>query len=59
MATNKSTNNIANNEYDSEDYIFAGLVEACKEMNLARRGKLEGVEASEYIKKLIEEDSSL
>lgn len=59
MAINKSSNRAVADEGDSKEYILAGLAEACKEMDLARRGKLEGVEASEYIKKLIEEDPSL
>lgn len=43
-------------EEDSEEYILAGVTEACKEMKLAREGKLHGIGADDYIKMLENED---
>lgn len=37
---------------DSKEYILAGLAEACKEMKLARQGKLKGRPARELLNEL-------
>lgn len=37
---------------DSKEYILAGLAEACREMKLARQGKLKGRPARELLNEL-------
>ena len=59
MATNKSSNHAVADEGDSKEYILAGLAEACKEIKLAREGKIKGIDASDYIEMLKVEDSIL
>ena len=41
-ALSASTTKVQEEDGDSKEYILAGLAEACREMKLARQGKLKG-----------------
>lgn len=51
-----TSHKVVREEGDSEEYILAGIAKACKEMRLAREGKLHGIDADDYIKMLENED---
>ena len=45
-------------EGDSKQYIMTGMKEAIKEMNKARMGLIDGIDASDYTKMLENEDKN-
>lgn len=47
-----TTAKVQEEDGDSKEYILAGLVEACREMKLARQGKLKGRPARELLNEL-------
>lgn len=51
-----TSHKVVREEGDSEEYILAGIAEACKEMRLAQEGRLQGMDADDYIKMLENED---
>ena len=58
-ALSASTTKVQEEDGDSKEYILAGLAEACREMKLARMGLVHGIDASDYIKMLEDEDNNL
>lgn len=53
---NEAINKELVDEGDSKEYILAGLREACKEINLVRKGLAQAIDADVYIKMLEDED---
>lgn len=53
---NEAINKELDDEGDNKEYILAGLREACKEINLARKGLAQAIDADVYIKMLEDED---
>lgn len=51
-ALSASTTKVQEEDGDSKEYILAGLAEACREMKLARQGKLKGRPAREILNEL-------
>jgi hypothetical protein len=51
-ALSASTTKVQEEDGDSKEYILAGLAEACREMKLARQGKLKGRPARELLNEL-------
>lgn len=51
-ALSASTTKVQEKDGDSKEYILAGLAEACREMKLARQGKLKGRPARELLNEL-------
>lgn len=51
-ALSASTTKVQEEDGDSREYILAGLAEACREMKLARQGKLKGRPARELLNEL-------
>lgn len=51
-ALSVSTTKVQEEDGDSKEYILAGLAEACREMKLARQGKLKGRPARELLNEL-------
>ena len=47
-----TTTKVQEEDGDSKEYILAGLDEACREMKLARQGKLKGRPAIELLNEL-------
>lgn len=47
-----TTTKVQEEDGDSKEYILAGLAEACREMKLARQGKLKGRPARELLNEL-------
>lgn len=47
-----TTTKVQEEDGDSKEYILAGLAEACREMKLARLGKLKGRPARELLNEL-------
>ena len=51
-ASTTTTTKVQEEDGDSKEYILAGLAEACREMKLARQGKLKGRPARELLNEL-------
>lgn len=52
LSASTTTTKVQEEDGDSKEYILAGLAEACREMKLARQGKLKGRPARELLNEL-------
>lgn len=54
-----TTAKVQEEDGDSKEYILAGLAEACREINLVRRGLSQTIDIEDYKKMLKDEDRGI